>query len=476
MSEKVATNSHKQLRKLSLSTKLLYGVGQLTDSISANVFVFFFIFFLTDIAGVKPATAGLVSLIAGIWDAVTDPIIGYYSDKIRWKCGRRRPFILIASVPIGIALWLLFTAVNFPETTKTVYYIGVSMFFYTAYTCYYVPFMALGAEITDDYNERTSVRFYCLAFQLLGVFVASTGTMVVVDKFVAITGSTQTAWSIAAGIFGAASTVAALISWNYTRGKESIVMEPEEEKGQSILKTLTDVAKIRSIRFLAIAVAIYGIGFSITSGIYMYLMNSVMHLDGDNQVVFFTFMSIVGLIIIPISNILGIKMGKRKAYIYLIVCSGAIQMLYSFFDFTFALLLVFCVVASFGHNNYFGLFQSMMYDCCEAYEYRTGLKKEGVITSIIFLFQKLGFALGMWLMGYIMELTGYIGDATQQTSEAVRGIKMLATVCAPAFFIISALIMTLYKLDGKTFDALKEALAKKKNNEQYDDSSFKDLI
>lgn len=477
MSNRIVENTGNQASaKLSLGTKLLYGIGQLTDSISANIFVFFFVFFLTDIAGVKPATAGLVSLIAVIWDAVTDPIIGYYSDNIRWKSGRRRPLILLAAVPIGIALWLMFTTVNFPGTTKTVYYIAVAMFYYTAYTCYYVPYMALGAEMTNDYNERTSVRFYCLAFQLLGVFIASSGTMIVVEKFAEATGSIQSAWSITAGIFGLISTLAALISWNYTRGKEPIIEHCEEEKGYSLLQTLAEVVKIRSIRLLAAAVMIYAVGFSITMGIYVFLMNSNMQLDGEKQVVFWTFMSVVGLVIIPISNILGVKMGKRKAYICLIAFAGAFQMLYTFFDFTFILLLLFCVIASFGHNNYFGLFQSMMYDCCEAYEYKTGFRKEGAITSIIFLFQKIGFAVGMWLMGFVMELTGYVGGSPEQAVGALRGIKMLTTVFAPAFYIASALFMILYKLDGKTFDALKDALAKKKNNEEYDDSSFKDLI
>ena len=203
MSDSISGNNGNQVSsKLPLRTKLLYGTGQLTDSISANIFVFFFVFFLTDIAGVKPATAGLVSLIAVVWDAVTDPIIGYYSDNMNSKYGRRRPLILIASVPIGIAIWLLFTAVNFTESAKTVYYIAIAMFYYTAYTCYFVPYMALGAEITEDYNERTSVRFYCLAFQLVGVLVASSGTMILVEKFATITGSIQIAWSITAGIFG----------------------------------------------------------------------------------------------------------------------------------------------------------------------------------------------------------------------------------------------------------------------------------
>ena len=455
--------------KLSTTTKVLYGIGQLTDSISANIFIFFFVFFLTDIAGVNPAIAGLVSLIAMVWDGITDPIIGYCSDNIKWKSGRRRPLVLMAAVPIGIALWLMFTTVEFQGTAKSIYYIAVAMFFYTSYTCYYIPYMALGAEMTDDYDERTSVRFHCLAFQLLGVFAASSGTMIVVEKLTAITGSVQTAWSVTAAFFGLLSSTAALIAWNYTRGKEPVI---KRRDNTLFLPTLMEVVKIKSIRTLAASVLIYAMGFSITMGILVFLMNNNMQLNGNQQVVFWTFLSAMGLAIVPICNGLGVKMGKRKAYIQLITLVGVAQFLFTFIDFSFALLMVFGAIVAFGHNTYFGLFQAMMYDCCEAYEYKTGLRREGAITSIIFLFQKIGFALGMWMMGVVMDLTGYIGGVPQQTEGALGGIKMLTTVYAPACYILSACLMITYKLDGKAFDSLKSAL--KKNNRETGD--FMDIF
>lgn len=465
-----------QSKKLGVGTKIGYGIGQLTDSIPTNLFLFFFVFFLTDIAGVKPAMAGLISLLACFWDAITDPIIGYFSDNLRTKYGRRRPFILVASFPIGFALFLMFTTVSFAENIKLAYYIIMTMFFYTAYTCYYIPFMSLGAEITTDYNERTSVRYYCLVFQLLGLLIASSGTMMLVEKFTASTGNIQIAWSTAAGIFGLVAIAAGLIGWYFTRGKEPIITDSKVEKGQSFKQAFVTALSIKSIRILALAVLIYAIGFSITCGIFVFLMENNMQLDGGQQVAFWTFNSFFGIAAIPISNMLGIKMGKRKAYIYIILLAAFIQISYTLFNFTFVLLLVFAAFVSIGHNTYFGLFQSMMYDCSEVYEYKTGLKNQGTITSIIFLFQKIGFALGMWLLGVIMDISGYIGGAPEQTIGALRGIKMLATVYAPALYAISALCIVLYKLDGKTFASLRDALEKKKNNEQYDDSSFKSLI
>ncbi len=450
--------------KLPIKTKLGYGVGQMTDSISANIFVFFFVFFLTNVAGVNPATAGVISLIATLWDAVTDPVIGYISDNIVSKYGRRRPMILFSAVPIGIAIWLMFTSVKFTGSAKTLYYIAVAMFYYTAYTCYYVPYMALGGELTTDYNERTSIRFYCLSFQLLGVFIASTGTTLLVDKISVMVGSINLAWSLTAGIFGAFSTIAAIASWYFTRGLETVEVKPKTSDGDSFFKTLKDTLSIKSVQVLITAVVLYAVGFSISNGILVFLINNNIQLDGGQQVFFWTFFSLIGLVSIPLSNYFGSLWGKKKAYMYLIGAMAVIQLGFSFIGFTFTLLLVFVTFLTFGHNTYFGLHQSMMYDCCEAFEFKTGLKKQGAVTSIVFLFQKMGFAIGMWLMGLVMQTSGYIGTIEVQSVQALASIKALATIYAPALYLVSAACLIYYKLDGATFKELQDVLTLRANS------------
>jgi len=147
-------------RKVGLRMKLGYAIGQMSDSVGFNVFYFFFLYFLTDFAGVAPAIAGVISLIAVFWDAVTDPIIGHMSDHLRSRYGRRRPFMIGALVPYTLSMVLLFANVDLPGGLKVVYYIAVAMLYWTAYTCYVIPYFALGAELTGDFNERTSLRVW----------------------------------------------------------------------------------------------------------------------------------------------------------------------------------------------------------------------------------------------------------------------------------------------------------------------------
>ena len=92
---------------------LAYGIGGVGENISYNLFYMFFIFFLTSVAGISPAAAGTISLIAVAWDAISDPIVGYLSDRCRgWKgFGKRGTFILLGAIPLGISVFLLYNDV-----------------------------------------------------------------------------------------------------------------------------------------------------------------------------------------------------------------------------------------------------------------------------------------------------------------------------------------------------------------------------
>ena len=107
-------------KKVSLWHYIGYGAGGFGESLAYNVFYFYFIYFLTNIAGIEPLIAGIISLVAVFWDGITDPIIGYVSDNLRSKYGRRRPLMILFCIPLGISIMLLFTNINVPNTIKVI--------------------------------------------------------------------------------------------------------------------------------------------------------------------------------------------------------------------------------------------------------------------------------------------------------------------------------------------------------------------
>lgn len=148
-------------QKLSTGTKIGYGVGQLGSGLAYNLYYYYFIYFMTTIAGVNAAVAGTISLFAVIWDAVTDPLIGIFSDSLKIKTGTRRRLMMRASVPLGITVFLLFTSFNFAtDGVKIFYYAILNIFFWMFFTMCDIPHITLGQELTEDYDEKSSIRGY----------------------------------------------------------------------------------------------------------------------------------------------------------------------------------------------------------------------------------------------------------------------------------------------------------------------------
>lgn len=119
-----------QKRKYDLGKHLAYGVGSLGDSLSYNIFYSYFIYFITTFAGIRPAAAGVISFVAVAWDAVTDPLIGYVSDHSHSKHGRRCPFLLMYSVPMGLTVFALFYNPTLSESEKVLYYLVANILFW----------------------------------------------------------------------------------------------------------------------------------------------------------------------------------------------------------------------------------------------------------------------------------------------------------------------------------------------------------
>ena len=147
-------------RLLPMPVKLGFGIANLGDTVITEFVGAFFIFFLTNIAGVRPALAGTIVFLGVMWDAISDPIIGTMSDRCTLEAGRRRPFLLISTVPLILLTTMMFTKVNFSANLKFVYFVVVSVFYWTAYTLLNIPYLSLGSELTTNNDEKTRAPPY----------------------------------------------------------------------------------------------------------------------------------------------------------------------------------------------------------------------------------------------------------------------------------------------------------------------------
>src|SRR4028119_420583 len=142
--------------KLSLSTKLAYGAGDLGPAITANIGVFFALFFFTNVAGLSPGLAGSILMIGKIWDAINDPMVGVLSDRTKSRWGRRLPWMLYGAIPFGMFFFLQWIVPQFSADKSANqlalfwYYVIIGIFFNSFYTAVNLPYTALTPELTQD--------------------------------------------------------------------------------------------------------------------------------------------------------------------------------------------------------------------------------------------------------------------------------------------------------------------------------------
>ena len=166
---------------LPLRTKLLFSTGDLSTSIPLAILMFFQLYFLTDVAGLRPDYAGWAIGASRLWDAVNDPLFGLLSDRIRTRWGRRRPFLLFFSIPFGLCFMLLWWAPPWESQIARMLTVMVAfMISDTFQTLVTVPFYALMPEIAPQYDQRTNLAGYRMVFNLLASLATAVSAPMIV--------------------------------------------------------------------------------------------------------------------------------------------------------------------------------------------------------------------------------------------------------------------------------------------------------
>lgn len=164
-----------EVRKPGLLTKLAYGFGSVGDGIKNNGFEYFLLFFYGQVLGVDFALVGAALLLAMIVDGITDPVVGYWSDNLRTSMGRRHPFMYAAAIPVAIAYYFVWSPPDsLSGNALFPYLLLMTILVRVSFTFYEVPSSALVAELTDDYDERTSFLSFRYVFGWLGGLTIAT--------------------------------------------------------------------------------------------------------------------------------------------------------------------------------------------------------------------------------------------------------------------------------------------------------------
>ena len=305
--------------KLPLSLKAGWGVGAFGSLGMLWLVNVFLMFFLINHLGMSPALAGIILFITRIYDVISDPLIGYLSDNTRSRWGRRRPWMFVGAFASGISAILAFNVPTFSSENLTgVYELVVLLAYFTGFTLFYVPFMAMPAEMTDDYNERTSIMSFRVAYSFAAGIIIAAGMPALISQL----GGDRAAYEISAAIAGVLITVSMLMTVIFTRRARELTNIKKEH--YTLREYLTSLFRNRPFFALAALKFTVFLGAAINGSASMFFMTYVLERAEMGQA-FYSFMSnIAGLCALPLWTRL--SRGRDKKKVYLIAVLGSAVM------------------------------------------------------------------------------------------------------------------------------------------------------
>lgn len=453
--------------------KAAFGAGHLVNNLLPGS-LGIFMFFLLTAFGMDPFLAGLLGGLPRLYDAITDPIMGFISDNTKSRFGRRRPYIFIGAILSGTlfaVLWQLH-----PDNSQMYnfwYFLIFSLIYLTGNTIFSTPLIGLGYEMTSDYNERTRLMAFS---QTMGQIA-----WMIVPWFWVLIANPNLFETQAVGvrrlsvIVGGICMVLGVLPAIFCKGIDASHMENRKEINfrtlfsnlKDLLKGIVQVSQNKPFMRLCGATFLVFNGFQMVASfsyfiIVFYMFKGDYGLAGNWPAWFSTVSAIVtAFLVIPVISALATRFGKRQAFIISTFISiiGYGLKWWGFNTTNPWLIFMPIPLMSFGIGGLFTLMMSMTADVCDLDELNNGMpRKEGTFGAIYWWMVKLGQALALVLGGLVLKLVGFDQNAAVQAGETITKLR-LADITIPAITAFLAIvIMWRYDLTEEKAREIKEEL------------------
>jgi GPH family glycoside/pentoside/hexuronide:cation symporter len=461
-----------QKESLSFIQKVGYGIASCGDALVYALIGTFLMFFLTTVAGIDPKTAGILTAIGAVWNAFFNPIMGFLSDKVRSRLGKRRVLMLMFSLPLALSVFLLFTALPIPGIFKSIYYGIMVMAFWTSYTGFFVPYLALGAEYTTDYHDRTLLRLFASFFNMIGNLLAMFMPTMLVEALSSHGFSQKAAWSLTGALLGIIAAATVLITFSASKAKDPPCPADKSEKGaikasfniRKILKEYLEVARLKPMKWLILASLASLCCYAMLMADMMYFLTYNLNFPPLKKTLCLMARSFVGIAAIPFIARLATKIDKKGTLISLNLF-GSILLLICRMTGVHNLPLLVCYMlgTSILTVTYWQLVPSIYYDVCEYDFLVNGRYRQGIIVSFQGLVESLAVGIGSFILGQILGFAGFIGDQAVQTPAAERWIFNCTSIVPVIFALISCFAIYKYPIDREAYKKIVDLIASRKN-------------
>ena len=425
--------------------------------------------------GVNPALLGLAMALPRLWDAITDPVMGSISDNCRSRFGRRRPFIVVGALLMGLSFGLIWMVPpSWSENAQLIYFVLTSLLFFTCFTVFSVPYNSLTYEMTPDYHERTRVMAYPTFFSKIAeagyTWVIPLAGLAIFGGFLA--GMRWVGWGVALIVMaGIGMLPGLLVRERFVRPDQDGDGEPESRISNKdrvrFFPTLLQSLRSRAFVILIVLTILQVIAGMLASSLDYYLL--VYHMfDGDiEDGSYWKAILSTGYAVVGFASVFGVgwlanRLDKRTvlAFIYATVAAGGIVKWFVFqpghSPWWILLDPLFCgsIYVAIGM-----VMPSMLADICDEDELQSGQRREGMYGAIFSWISKTGVSLAFFGSGVALVLVGF--NEQLGGNQDPRAILLMRLILAGSVMVtsaISAVLLLFYPITERTADLTRQQL------------------
>lgn len=465
--------------KVSLRTRIAWGFGGLADNYMFNVYNVLFLYVYVNYFHMPPVLAGIATAIPRFFDAITDPLVGNWSDNFRSKWGRRRPLIVLGTISCAILLplyWMppfVHTAGNPWYSNGPFIFVSILGCLYAlAYTFFVVPYTALGFELSDDYDEKTRVLAWRMYLGLAGQTLVPWIYKLSVNKelFDNIQQGAITVTLVMSLIIVICGLLPALGC------KERYADQPQRQAEKSHL--FADIKATLSNKPFVIVIVGFFIVFcgaasvsSIGGFVNLYLVCSGNEeLNGTLSGWIGTITSLVSYISMLLLSAVSRKKGKREAFMLgmAITTIGQLSLWFTInpkWPFAQLISMAFWALAMQGC---WLMLDSMLSDICDDDELNTGHRREGMFGAVRGFIQKGAQALTAVISGYLLEFTGFSVETVKASGlapDVALKMKLLVVIVPAIGYLIGFFIFSRYPINRERAAQTRKILDERKQQD-----------
>ena len=443
--------------RLSRRIKWIYGSGDITFSLTNTILSVYFAIFLTDVVGLPARMAAIAIFIGRSWDYINDPLIGYLSDRTRTRWGRRRPFLLFGVLPFALSFILLWVHPAWENQLFLAGYYALAYVFYdAAFTAVNMPYTALTPELTEDYDERTSLTSYRMFFSITGSLIAFTIPLAIVERFIPENDSRILMMAI---LFGCLCIPPLVLVFLNTRERQDF-MNLEQPHLRASLKA---AVKNKPFLFGAGIFLLTWVAVDILQTTLLFFLKYVVQRENESDLIMGTIF-VTALLALPLWEWTARHWNKRLAYIAGISFWAVVQLVLVSLGPGNGMgwILSLCILAGIGVSAAHVLPWSIIPDAIEWDEWQTGTRHEGIFFSLVTLTQKIAASIAIPLILVLLDATGYAPNAAQQEPSALLGIRLVVGPVPAALLFAGILFAVFYPLNRTEFTRIVKELEQRR--------------